>query len=139
MVGALKTLHTYRGDSKLSSWLIAIFRFKAITQLKRQKKMVPLDSVMPDPESADEGNVPSVLIDTPVEKYATPQQIARLQTAIDALSDEHRQVIQLFYLEERSVVEITALLGIPEPTVKTRLFYAREKLRAKLKGSKITN
>jgi RNA polymerase sigma-70 factor (ECF subfamily) len=52
-----------------------------------------------------------------------------LQKAIDALPPSHRSVVVLHYLEGLSLEEIAHVLEIPEGTVKSRLFYARRKLR----------
>jgi RNA polymerase sigma-70 factor (ECF subfamily) len=52
-----------------------------------------------------------------------------LQQAIDALPANHRVVIVLYYLEGLSLKEIAYVAGVPEGTVKSRLYYAREKLR----------
>lgn len=55
-----------------------------------------------------------------------------MQRAIKALSAEHRSVISLFYGEDLDVDEIATVLGIPEGTVKSRLFNARRQLRSLL-------
>jgi RNA polymerase sigma-70 factor (ECF subfamily) len=57
------------------------------------------------------------------------EQRQMLQQAIDALPANHRVVIVLYYLEGLSLKEIAYVAGVPEGTVKSRLYYAREKLR----------
>jgi RNA polymerase sigma-70 factor (ECF subfamily) len=52
-----------------------------------------------------------------------------LQQAIDALPPSHRVVIILHYLEGLSLKEIAYVTDVPEGTVKSRLYYARESLR----------
>jgi RNA polymerase sigma-70 factor (ECF subfamily) len=52
-----------------------------------------------------------------------------LKRAIDGLPDSHRVVVILYYLEGLSVSEVAYVLGVPEGTIKSRLYYAREKLR----------
>ncbi len=52
-----------------------------------------------------------------------------LRRAIDGLPDSHRVVVILFYLEGLSVSEVAYAVGVPEGTVKSRLYYAREKLK----------
>ena len=52
----------------------------------------------------------------------------RLRRCLSALSPEHREVIDLVYYHEKSVEEVAEIVGIPENTVKTRMFYARKKL-----------
>jgi len=57
------------------------------------------------------------------------EQRESLGRAIDGLPDSHRVVVILYYLEGLSVSEVAYALGVPEGTVKSRLYYAREKLR----------
>lgn len=57
------------------------------------------------------------------------EQRAILRRAIDGLPGSHRVVVVLYYLEGLSVNEVAYALGVPEGTVKSRLYYAREKLR----------
>ena len=51
-----------------------------------------------------------------------------------SLSQEHREIIDLVYYHEKSVEEVAEIVGIPEATVKTRMFYARKKLGELLKA-----
>jgi len=57
------------------------------------------------------------------------EECAILRRAIDGLPDSHRVVVILYYLEDLSVSEVAYALGVPEGTIKSRLYYAREKLR----------
>ena len=52
------------------------------------------------------------------------QQLVRLA----ALTPEHREIVDLVYVQDKSISEIAGLLHIPPSTVKTRMFYARKKL-----------
>lgn len=60
----------------------------------------------------------------------------RLNVALNHLSLEHRLVVVLFYLSEFSLEEIAYILDCPVGTVKSRLYYARQKLRAELLGDR---
>jgi RNA polymerase sigma-70 factor (ECF subfamily) len=60
-----------------------------------------------------------------------------LRKCLTALSPEHREIIDLVYYHEKSVEEVAEIVGIPENTVKTRMFYARKKLAEQLKASGI--
>jgi RNA polymerase sigma-70 factor, ECF subfamily len=55
-----------------------------------------------------------------------------LMRAFDAISFDHRTTFVLCEVEERSAAEVAHILGIPEATVRTRLYHARQKLRAAL-------
>jgi RNA polymerase sigma-70 factor (ECF subfamily) len=60
-----------------------------------------------------------------------------LRKCLTALSLEHRKVVDLVFYHEKSVEEVAEIVGIPENTVKTRLFYARKKLAELLKAAGI--
>ena len=60
-----------------------------------------------------------------------------LRKCLTALSPEHREIVDLVYYHEKSVEEVAEIVGIPENTVKTRLFYARKKLAELLKAAGI--
>ena len=53
---------------------------------------------------------------------------AALRACIDALSSDHKTVVDLVYYHDKSIEEVSMILDIPEATVKTRMFYARKKL-----------
>jgi RNA polymerase sigma-70 factor (ECF subfamily) len=60
-----------------------------------------------------------------------------LRKCLTVLSPEHREIVDLVYYHEKSVEEVAEIVGIPENTVKTRLFYARKKLADLLKAAGI--
>jgi RNA polymerase sigma-70 factor (ECF subfamily) len=60
-----------------------------------------------------------------------------IRQCLTSLSAEHREVVDLVYYHEKSVEEVAQIVGIPEATVKTRMFYARKKLAELLKAQGI--
>ena len=64
---------------------------------------------------------------------AAPQSGSELLTAVRALPEPYSAVIHLYYYEGYSIKEIAKLLGVPAPTVGTRLARGRERLRRLLK------
>ena len=58
-----------------------------------------------------------------------------LRRCLTGLSAEHREIVDLVYYHEKSVEDVAEIVGIPENTVKTRLFYARKKLAELLKAA----
>jgi RNA polymerase sigma-70 factor (ECF subfamily) len=58
-----------------------------------------------------------------------------LISLIDRLSLDHREILQLAYYQEFSVHEIAEVLDLPENTVKTRMFYARQRLKVLLEAA----
>jgi RNA polymerase sigma-70 factor (ECF subfamily) len=78
------------------------------------------------------GREPDRVEHNPEQRSEQKQLAEMLQRALETLSFEHRTAFVLCEVEERSSVEAAELLGIPEGTVRTRLHYAKQKLRAAL-------
>ena len=114
----------FNGQSKVSTWIFAIAYRKAMKALRQLDE--PLES-----EATDYREAP-----TPgPEQLASHQQLhAALTRAIDCLSPEHRAVVDLTYFHGLSYGEIAAIADCPVDTVKTRMFYARRKLKTLLAG-----
>jgi RNA polymerase sigma-70 factor, ECF subfamily len=109
----------FEGRSAVSTWLIAIARFKALSLLRKRRE----DGL--DDEAAEAIEEPS---DDPELALAKLDKGEKLRKCLASLSREHREVIDLVYYHEKSVEEAAHIIGIPENTVKTRMFYARKKL-----------
>ncbi|HET9619512.1 MAG TPA: sigma-70 family RNA polymerase sigma factor [Pseudolabrys sp.] len=114
----------FEGRSAVSTWMLSIARFKALSALRR-KPEYELDE-----ETAEAIEDHS---DDPEVTLAKKDKAALLREAMSALSVEHREVIDLVYYHEKSVEEVARIVDIPEATVKTRMFYARKKLSELLK------
>ena len=75
---------------------------------------------------------------TPPKLHWTAAIPARyLRACVAKLSPAHREIINLVYYHEKSVEEAGAIIGIPQSTVKTRMFYARKQLADLLRGAGI--
>ena len=109
----------FEGRSLVSTWLLSIARFKAISA-RRRRTDAELDEKI-QTTVADPANDPEAALQ---EK----NRGELLRQALTGLSREHRQIIDLVYYHEKSIEECAQILGIPAATVKTRMFYARKKL-----------
>lgn len=118
----------FEGRSSVSTWLLAIARFKALSVVRRRKD-VELDEEMAE-AIEDQSDDPEVALEK-------KDKGAALRKCLEALSPEHREIIDLVYYHEKSVEEVAKIVGIPENTVKTRMFYARKKLAEELKTAGI--
>jgi RNA polymerase sigma-70 factor (ECF subfamily) len=106
----------FEGRSQVSTWLHAIARSKALTALNRRRH-----------EDIEQNNVREE--PTPPEMSPNRGQTnAILLNCVAQLSPVHREIIDLFYYHEKSVEEVGEMIGIPQSTVKTRMFYARKQL-----------
>ena len=118
----------FEGRSAVSTWLLAIARFKALSALRRR----PDEEL--DEEAAEAIEDPS---DNPEESLAKKDKSSVIRKCLEGLSADHREIIDLVYYHEKSVEEMAEIVGIPENTVKTRMFYARKKLAELLKAAGI--
>jgi RNA polymerase sigma-70 factor (ECF subfamily) len=118
----------FEGRSQVSTWLLAIAHYKALTHL-RQRTMDHLDDDTAQ-GIEDPGDNPAAH----VEKKDTGAQVRRCLTQ---LSLAHREVIDLVYYHEKSTDEVAKILDVPEATVRTRMFYARKRLAGLLKANGI--
>jgi RNA polymerase sigma-70 factor (ECF subfamily) len=114
----------FEGRSAPSTWMLSIARFKALSALRRR----------PD-EELDEETAERVEdhADDPETALAKKDKGSALRQCLARLSTDHREIIDLVYYHEKSVEDVAAIVGIPESTVKTRMFYARKKLSELLK------
>lgn len=121
-----KQAPSFEGRSEVSTWLLGIARFKALSMLRKKKEdWIDDDDAAQVPDGAD----------TPEVVTMKEDKAAALRRFVDALPEEHRTVIDLAYYHGQSVTEIGEVLGIPVATVKTRMFYARKKLGEALKAA----
>ena len=116
--------HTVRGPTQLGAWLFGTTRRVVANHRRRAwwRKWVPGpvgERVAPE------------RTDHPLEKRQLSERVGSL---LDQLSEQHREVLVLCYFEERSVQEASALLGVAEGTIKSRLFNARKQFRALYEG-----
>lgn len=118
-----KQPHRFRGDSKLSTWVLGIARHKVLTALRVRGPST--DEVDEDLQSEDLG---------PFEERLRVEEGQALRQCLETLSDVHRECVQLVFFQELSVAEVAAIQQCPQNTVKTRLFHARLNLKKCLQG-----
>jgi len=118
----------FEGRSAVSTWMLAIARFKALSALRRR----PDEEL--DEETASAIEDPT---DDPGTTLEKKDKGAMIRKCLVGLSADHREIIDLVYYHEKSVEEVAQIVGIPENTVKTRMFYARKRLAELLKAAGI--
>jgi RNA polymerase sigma-70 factor (ECF subfamily) len=116
----------FEARSAVSTWLLAIARFKALSALRRR----PDEELDENAAAAieDPGDDPDLAVQKKDKSEA-------LRKCLEALSPEHREIIDLVYYHEKSVEEVAEIVGIPVNTVKTRMFYGRKRLSELLKAA----
>jgi RNA polymerase sigma-70 factor (ECF subfamily) len=117
-----QVLPAYNGRAAPSTWLYAIARNTCLSALRSEahRKTRPLDSIA-EPAAA------------PVAEGGDILNRLELERCLERLPEMQRDVITLFYLQEKSVDEVARMLDLPEGTVKSHLYRARVALAAMIK------
>jgi RNA polymerase sigma-70 factor (ECF subfamily) len=109
----------FQATSQVSTWLLAIARNKALSALRR-RSTEELDEdaagAIEDPQ------------DDPEVTLQSRQKTGILLSCLTRLSPAHREVIDLVYYHEKSTDQVAEIIGVPQNTVKTRMFYARKQI-----------
>src|SRR3954466_3862692 len=109
----------FEARSSVSTWLLAIARYKALTARRRRADAELDDKVAAT--VADPADNPEVVLEK-------KDRAVQLRQSLASLSPEHGEVIDLVYYHDKSIKEVAEIVGVAEATVKTRMFYARRKL-----------
>ena len=110
---------SYQGRSSPATWLLSIAHNRAVSGLrKRREEPWNEDAAAGIPDAADDSEV--------VVQKADKGRV--MQQCINRLSPEYREILDLVYYHDLSIGEVSTVVGIPEGTVKTRLFKARKRL-----------
>lgn len=126
MMAVWEGLHSFKGESQLSTWVFSIAYRKGIRAIARNDD--PVDDDICAGQSSREAN--------PEQRAAAGQRQIALRDAIDGLSADHRAVIDLTYFHEMGYREIAVIMDCPVDTVKTRMFHARRHLKKSLSGDR---
>jgi RNA polymerase sigma-70 factor, ECF subfamily len=117
---------SFKARSQVSTWLLAIARNKALSAFKRCS-----DEQLDDQWAAaveDPADGPDVVVER-------SDRSAAIRECLSRLSPAHREVVDLIYYHDKPVEEVAEIVGAPVSTVKTRMFYARCRMRELLKAA----
>lgn len=122
----LKNIHTIENPNKFGSWGLSIVTKKAIDWYRKSKRIQEKKQEISSKEREF----------TLEEKSTSKNELIKdkLKQAIASLSEQQQNVLKLFYIESYGIIEISEILNISKGTVKSRLFYAREKLKTIIKN-----
>jgi RNA polymerase sigma-70 factor, ECF subfamily len=132
---AYQSLARFRGEAKLLTWLTRIVVNEAVARLRksaRRAEVISLDDGMDYEQPAAEAAMSIGQSESPDSAAMRAETRRLLEKKIDDLPEAFRTVFVLRALEEMTVEEVSAVLGIPEATVRTRYFRSRSMLREAL-------
>jgi RNA polymerase sigma factor (sigma-70 family) len=126
-IKAFKSLASFRGESKFSTWLYTITTTSCLSYLRKKKldiRSLDNEKVMAVVENQDSG--------MSANQLETKSRQAMVNEAIQLLSADDANILTLFYKGEQSLEEISVVMGIEANAVKVRLHRARARLKEKM-------
>jgi RNA polymerase sigma-70 factor (ECF subfamily) len=119
----------FQARSTVSTWLLAIARHKAISELRRRREeQIDISEV----EREDPADNPEIA-------FQKKDRGETIRHCLMQLSPEQREIIDLAYYHGKSVEEVAEIIGIPRNTVKTRMFRARKRLSEMLEDAGVVS
>jgi RNA polymerase sigma-70 factor (ECF subfamily) len=131
---AHRSMASFRGDARLSTWLTRIVANEALARRRKHARRAAILPLHHDDEAAyeDPAGTEAPAMERPDHATLRGEMRRLIEERIDALPDAYRVVFMLRAVEELSVEDTAQSLGIPEATVRTRFFRARSLLRESL-------
>ena len=127
---AWRSLGSFRSEARLSTWLVRIVINESLGRLRRRgAQVLALDATIDLADISMEDVMEDNPDDRPERAAMRSELRAMMEACIDALPEAFRTVFMLRAVEELSVEEVSAALGLPEATVRPRFFRARGLLR----------
>jgi RNA polymerase sigma-70 factor, ECF subfamily len=138
-ITVFKTVDSFRGEAKFSTWLLRIAANQSKNRIKYLSRR-PTDGGELDDAAqvgvgapgGTPGPISHAQIDAPDKLLEAAEMERLMQTAIAALDEEHRLLVILRDVEEMSYQEIGEITGLPEGTIKSRLHRARMAIKEEL-------
>jgi RNA polymerase sigma-70 factor (ECF subfamily) len=131
-ITVFKTVETFRGEAKFSTWLLRIAANQSKNRIKylsrRPTEGGEVDEAAPAPAGTP-GPVAHAQIEGPDKLLEAAELESLMQKAIASLDEEHRLLVILRDVEELSYQEIGEITGLPEGTIKSRLHRARMEIK----------
>ncbi|MBK1832097.1 sigma-70 family RNA polymerase sigma factor [Verrucomicrobiaceae bacterium R5-34] len=130
---AYRSLRRFRGKSTFYTWIYSIAVNMTLNYLKKRKRRAgfsfdDVDSgIQNDPAFIDQAHHAN-----PRRQSNIHELQKKLNEAMAALSDDHRSVVTMFDIQGMPHAEISAILGVSEGTVRSRLYYAHKQLQGHL-------
>lgn len=121
-VKAFHNLHTFKSGSKFSTWFYSIVYNTAVTEMRRSERQlsfVDYDQMEGEDSYSDF---------EPFAQIEERERLDMLNKALCMMPKDESLVLTLFYLEENSIKDIEAIMGLTASNVKVKLHRARKKL-----------
>lgn len=134
LLSAFRALPTFRGESRLSTWLHRIVVNAALMRARRQRRR-PEESIEPLlPTFTQDGHHATAIYEwnTSEATMVLEETRAAVRVAIDALPESYRTVLVLHDIDEYTTHDVATLMGVTTNAIKVRLHRARQALLTRL-------
>ena len=133
-IKAHKYLDKFEGNSSFYTWLYRIVMNLAIDHLRKHRRVKPveLDETRIEDHAAGDVLLPQILGGNPGRALVDKEIRARIDRALDELSENHRAVLVMRELEGMSYEEMAQAMGCSKGTIMSRLFHARRNMQKRL-------
>jgi RNA polymerase sigma-70 factor, ECF subfamily len=130
-VTAHQVIRSWRGEGSLHGWLLRIAINRALREVKRERRHLPLEDESGEPLAIPGGS-------EPLADAVMAERDRLIRDAVASLSEPYRETIVLRYFGELSIAEIASQTGRPIGTVKTHLGRGLLRLRPALAEVRLT-
>lgn len=134
MLRIIQHIGEFKGQSRLSTWIIRIAMNLSVSRLRKRKvrQTVSLDAVDDNQSTALRDQLADEAEPGPESSVQTKEMVAHLHAALGQVDEQFRSVLVLRDIEQMDYRQIAEVLSVPTGTVKSRLFRARLALRRQL-------
>ena len=120
-VKVYRSIHSFQGKSKFSTWLYRITYNHCISVIRKKVKVIDLVDELPE-QTVDEDDINGL------NKLTAEERSRYLQAAIESLPETDAVVVTLFYYEELSLEEIAGITGLTSSNIRIKLHRSRKKM-----------
>lgn len=118
-IKAYKSLHTFKGKAKFSTWLYRITYNNCISEVRKKKQHFMSTDDVQIKDETEEMNLDGI----PEENRAK-----YIQAALKKLPEDEYTLVMLYYFEDQSIEEVSSVAGLSQSNTKVKLHRARKKL-----------
>lgn len=136
-LGVYRSLHTFRGESKFSTWVFRIVHNKSVDAIRRRRSFIFLESSSDDEYASEIEQFPDEKTAEPEAALTLRQTNAKILQHLDRLSYDQRLIVEMKVYQGMTFEEIGQVVRVSENTSKTRYYSALKKLKKLLEASHV--
>lgn len=128
-LGVYRSLYTFRGESKFSTWVFRIVHNKSVDAIRQRRSFIFLESSLDDEYASEIEQFPDEKTVEPEAALTLTQTNAKILEYLDRLSHEQRLIVEMKVYQGMTFEEIGQVARVSENTSKTRYYSALKKLK----------